>query len=136
MGFTKKMNEISASKTANISERRVSTPNSSQNLGHKMKETKTIKRLDSEFGINETEEDKMVIVSPKSSMISSRLAEPETADVWANQMIHFSEKFKRLITIAIDKNNMVVGAVKKLNKAKSVDVRHEIMPLNSGRKAN
>lgn len=79
-----------------------------------MKETKTLKRLDSEFGMNETEEDKMVIVSPKSSMISSRVAEPETADVWANQMIEFSEKFERLISIAIDKTHLAVGKTRSI----------------------
>ena len=41
---------------------------------------KRVKKVDSEFGVNEDEEEKQVIVSPKSSMISSRVAEPDTAD--------------------------------------------------------
>jgi len=31
-----------------------------------------------------------VILSPKSSMISSRIAKPEVIDNWANKMIIFS----------------------------------------------
>ena len=43
-----------------------------------------IRREDSELGLVGPEEEKLAIVSPKSSMISSRMAEPETADLWAN----------------------------------------------------
>ncbi len=91
------MNEISAVDSADDDGHppRVPTPSSS-NAGTsvgKMKEKKPIKRLDSEFGLDENEEEKSVIVSPKSSMISSRLAEPETADAWATKMIEFSSRF-------------------------------------------
>ena len=56
-----------------------------------------MQRLDSEFGVNESEEEKNVIVSPKSSMISSRLAEPETADHWANRMIEFHTRYGHMV---------------------------------------
>lgn len=56
-----------------------------------------LNRLDSEFGLVEREEDKNVIVSPKSLMISSRLAEPETADIWSSTMLDFVSVYKKEI---------------------------------------
>ncbi len=54
----------------------------------------TLEKVDSEFGLNEREADKNVLVSPKSLMISSRLAEPETADIWSSTMVDFVNVYK------------------------------------------
>lgn len=70
---------------------------------------KKVTKADSEFGINENEEEKQVIVSPKSSLISSRVAEPETADLWASKMIEFSSNFAEQIANA----NIVQAQVKQ-----------------------
>ena len=69
-----------------------------------------MRRLDSEFGVNESEEEKNVIVSPKSSMISSRLAEPETADHWANKMIDFHTRYSDLVDMAAEKTELARSA--------------------------
>lgn len=83
--FTKKMNEICTSASAGKSQSdsirngalsHLSSKESSQVAAKR----KRVKKVDSEFGVNEDEEEKQVIVSPKSSMISSRVAEPDTAD--------------------------------------------------------
>ena len=69
-----------------------------------------MRRVDSEFGVNESEEEKNVIVSPKSSMISSRLAEPETADHWANKMIDFHMRYSDLVDMAAEKAELARSA--------------------------
>ena len=69
-----------------------------------------MQHLDSEFGVNESEEEKNVIVSPKSSMISSRLAEPETADHWANRMIEFHTRYGHMVDMAAEKTELARSA--------------------------
>ena len=79
--------------------------------------------MDSEFGMNEAEEEKSVIVSPKSSMISSRMAEPETADSWSAQIIEFSKKYEKLIKIAVDKYALTQKiARQQFKKTKTMEV--------------
>ena len=122
------MNDISAVETADDSgPPRVPTPTSSQNRLEqgvtKYKEAKPVKRMDSEFGMNEAEEEKSVIVSPKSSMISSRMAEPETADSWSTQIIEFSKKYEKLMKIAVDKYALTQKiARQQFKKTKTLEV--------------
>ena len=44
-----------------------------------------------------------VIVSPKSSMISSRLAEPETADIMSHRIMEFWINHEHEVAFAIEK---------------------------------
>ena len=46
-------------------------------------------------------------MSPKSSLLSSRLAEPETADYWATKLVDTSNNKRELIKLAIEKNDLV-----------------------------
>lgn len=52
-------------------------------------------------------------MSPKSSLLSSRLAEPETADYWVTKLVEFSNNSKDLVHMAIEKTDLV----KKMAKA-------------------
>ena len=56
--------------------------------------------------MNEREEDKSVVISPKSLMISSRLAEPETADTWSSTMVDFVNIYKDQIKLAVEKTEL------------------------------
>ena len=55
-------------------------------------------------------------------MISSRVAEPETADMWATKMIQFSENYAQNIATAIELINLSKKqVVRQLNKLSSAD---------------
>lgn len=62
----------------------------------------------SELELRETSADDhvQVIVSPKSSMISSRLAEPETAEIMTFKIIEFWKKSDNEIKMAIEKSEL------------------------------
>ena len=50
----------------------------------------SLSRQDSEFGRTAIDEDESeVLLSPKSSVVSSRMAKPEVTEVWQNKLIHF-----------------------------------------------
>ena len=66
-----------------------------------------LSKVDSEFGPIETEEEKKAVISPKSSMISSRLAEPETADTWSLKLVEFCNHNKDKVAISVEKLNLV-----------------------------
>ena len=51
-------------------------------------------------------EEVKVIVSPKSSMISSRLAEPETAETMTSKLIDFWNKNENNIAMAQEKTDL------------------------------
>ena len=112
--FTKKMNEVSATQeSANPTAPAQAVPSEgsiSRRTPGSKEAAKSMRRIDSEFGVNESEEEKNVIVSPKSSMISSRLAEPETADLWANRMIDFHTKYGALVDMAAEKADLARSA--------------------------
>ena len=117
--FTKKMNEVSNANIEDqvddsISHRLSNRPLSGQSISaHSSQKTvnsllddrekqvakkrKKVRPIDSEFGLDDEEEAKNVLVSPKSSLISSRLASPETADAWASCMIKFATLNEHLI---------------------------------------
>ena len=51
-------------------------------------------------------EEVKVIVSPKSSMISSRLAEPETAETMTSKLVDFWNKNENNISMAREKTDL------------------------------
>ena len=116
--FTKKMNEICTSASVGRSQSdsirngamsHLSSKESSQVTAKR----KRVKKADSEFGVNEDEEEKQVIVSPKSSMISSRVAEPDTADQWAQKMIEFNHNYAEHIQNALTISVMSKRVIQK-----------------------
>ena len=119
------MNEISAKSNVEsndaLSNSNVGARNASrgQITSNETISRKKVNKLDSEFGLNEHEEQKQVLVSPKSSMLSARVNEPETADEWARKMIEFSTTYASYIEQTKVMSNVQVAkraVYQKLNK--------------------